>query len=116
MGSTATLATGKHYIHWHTLCATTFFVLTILACLYNTLMCYLVSRKVHSFENGTMIVKYILTALLTVWLYLALFYHSPNKNFGNIVEYALAYLILAYIFLIGYDLKNFMLDYELELN
>lgn len=58
-----------------------------------------------------MLVKYLLSILLAVWLYEALYAKSPNKNFGNIVEYTLAFLILGYICVMGYDMRNFKLDY-----
>lgn len=114
MGSTATLDTGKHNTKWHVRCASSFFLLSIMACLYNTLVCCLIQRISNCFSRGSMIVRYALSALLAVWLYLALFAHSPNKNFGNIVEYTLAFLILGYVILMGYDMRSYKLDYELK--
>lgn len=114
MGSTATLDTGKHRTDWHQTCATTFFVLTILASLYNTFISVVVYRKSKGFTKGGMLVKYLLTFLLFVWLCLALFYKSPNRYFGNIVEYTLAYLILGYVALIGYDMKDWRMAYEVN--
>lgn len=114
MGSTATLDTGKHNMKWHTTCATSFFILTILACLYNTFISVMVQRKTRAFKKGGLYVKYFITMLMVVWLYLALFYKSPNKYFGNIVEYTLAYLILAYVAVIGYDMKDWRMEYQLQ--
>lgn len=114
MGSTATLDTGKHNTDWHVKCATSFFVLTIVASLYNTFITYMVQKNTRSFNRVGLYAKYIVSAFLAVWLYLALFYKSPNKNFGNIVEYTLAYLILAYQLIIAYDMKDWNLQYELS--
>lgn len=73
----------------------------------------MVEKNSRSFNRVALYVKYIISALLAVWLYLALFYKSPNKDFGNIVEYTLAYLILAYQLIIAYDMKDWNLQYEL---
>jgi hypothetical protein len=113
MGSTATLDTGKHNTGWHVKCATSFFLLTIFACLYNTFVSIMVQRTSHCFSRLSMVAKYILSALLAVWLYLALYSKNPNKNFGHVVEYVLAFLILGYVYVIGYDMRDFRLDYDL---
>lgn len=74
----------------------------------------MVQRKTRAFKKGGLYVKYLVTMLMVVWLYLALFYKSPNKYFGNIVEYTLAYLILAYVAVIGYDMKDWRMEYQLQ--
>lgn len=38
MGSTANIDTGKQNMHWHTACASSFFVTTLIAQMLNTLM------------------------------------------------------------------------------
>lgn len=73
----------------------------------------MVQRTSHCFSRLSMVAKYILSALLAVWLYLALYSKNPNKNFGNVVEYVLAFLILGYVYVIGYDMRDFRLDYDL---
>jgi hypothetical protein len=73
----------------------------------------MVQKNTQSFEKGAIIAKYILTASILVCALLPTFY-SHHPNIGNVVEYELAYLILGYVFLLGYDMRHFNLDYELE--
>ena len=42
MGNTATIDTGKINTKWHTTCATTFFIFTLVAQVYNTIIYWLI--------------------------------------------------------------------------
>ena len=46
MGSTANLDTGRTHPKWHTFCASKFFIFTLLALIYNTVLYSIVHSKI----------------------------------------------------------------------
>lgn len=114
MAASATIDTGDYKNRPHVICAVVFFLATIIACIYNTLLCIIVHIKTKQFSKTNIWLKVIVSGMLFIWMMLALFYKSPYKYFGNVAEYSMTYLILAYILLLGRDMNKFILDYELK--
>ncbi len=115
MGSTATLDTGKHDVKLHVKCATSFFLLTIFASIYNTFVSVIVEIRTHSFGIVSTVLKVVLSVLMAIWVYLDLTKgEQTNSTFGNIAEYTLAFLILGYVLVIAWDLRKFRLEYTLN--
>ena len=63
MGSTANIDTGKQNMHWHTACASSFFVTTLIAQMLNT---FIFMKLLYSFNavNKTLVYCKILQLLL----------------------------------------------------
>jgi hypothetical protein len=72
MGSTANIDTGKSNGKWHTFCASNFFVFTILAQIYNTVIFWIVSQKIQAVNKNNLYLKLFVLALLAIQLIIAL--------------------------------------------
>ena len=71
MGSTALIDTGHENMHWHQNCAKVFFILTIIAQLYNTVV-YAHLWYTHGVVNKLgVIFKLILAFLFIIQIYLS---------------------------------------------
>jgi hypothetical protein len=114
MAASATIDTGVYKNHFHVICAVVFFLTTIIACAYKTIICLVVYFTTHHISKLNVILKTIVGGTLVIWTLLVLFYKSPNKYFTEIAEYSMTYLILAYVMLMSWDMKKFVLDYELN--
>lgn len=114
MGASATIDTGVYKNKIHVICAVVFFLMTIWACIYNTLICLVIWRTKGTMSQLNVTLKTIVSFSLFVWMMLALFLKHQPKNFTVVAEYSMTYLILAYVALIGHDLKDFVLDYQLN--
>lgn len=114
MAASATIDTGVYKNHIHVICAVVFFLGTIWACIFDTLICLVIWRTKQTISQLNVTLKVIVSMSLFVWMILAIFYKSPYRYFTEVAEYSMTYLILAYALLIGRDLKGFVLDYELK--
>ena len=79
-GNTATIDTGRMNEKWHVTCAGTFFLLTILACLYNTVIFWIIYLNIKTVKVWSLIVKTILSVGLIVQAYL-------DVNSGSLDSY-----------------------------
>lgn len=119
--STAAIDTGRTFKHLHNWCASSFFVFTILSCLYNTYICYVLYSKTGKIGRISMYVKIVFVVAFVVQLVLgsqAGFYENfweymaVRSDLGIALEYTLAFTILGYILSMSYDLKNFKYIYR----
>jgi len=72
MGSTANIDTGKANGKWHGFCASNFFVFTILAQIYNTVIFWIVSEKIQTVSKNNLYLKLFVLGLLIVQLLIAI--------------------------------------------
>lgn len=114
MAASTTIDTGEYKNKPHVICAVIFFLTTIIACIYNTLLSIIVRRKTKKLSRLNIYAKVIVSGMLFIWMMLALFYKSPYKYFGNVAEYSMTFLILAYILILGWDMDEYILDYQLN--
>lgn len=123
MGSTANLDTGKRHNSWHTSCASSFFVLTLVAQIYNTVICCLVRLKIKTISLNNLYFKLVLFALNMVQYYIStnygaigLFNYDADKSLGNDVdkflEWTLTLTVILGFYSIGLDCDNFKFEYE----
>lgn len=120
MGSTANIDTGHRNEHWHTTCASVFFVGTGLASFYNTFVATVLYRY-GVISKKDYAPKLIISILLAIQVYISsthgttggTFASGPlNDNLDHILEYTAAFTILFYIYLIGLDVRKYNLVYE----
>ena len=72
MGSTANIDTGKGNGKWHTFCASNFFIFTILAQIYNTVIFWIVSEKIQTVSKNNLYLKFFVLGLLIIQLLVSL--------------------------------------------
>jgi hypothetical protein len=72
MGSTANLDTGKRHPTWHTFCASRFFIFTVLALIYNTVLYCIVHIKIKTVNVTNLYFKLALMAAMIVQLLISL--------------------------------------------
>ena len=118
--NTATIDTGKMNEKLHVACAGSFFLLTILACLYNTFvysMIYLEKKRVIG--SWALVAKLVLSAALILQAYLdvtsqAFYSYEAYKssNLAHYLEFTLAFTVLGYFFVMGFDLKGYQMVYK----
>ena len=70
MGSTANIDTGRTHPKWHGHCAVSFFVFTVLALIYNTVIYYIVRSKIGIISQGNLYFKLILLVLTVIQVYI----------------------------------------------
>jgi len=68
MGSTANIDTGIGNGDWHVACASNFFIFTLVAQLYNTIICWIVYSEIKTISKINLYFKSVLIALLVVQL------------------------------------------------
>jgi uncharacterized membrane protein len=85
MCSTALLDTGVQRVHWHVICATSFFFLASGAVVYNTFISTVIYLKTKGFSKTNLTIKYIIAISVIIWVLLALFYKTSSKTFGNVL-------------------------------
>jgi len=66
MGSTANIDTGKSNGKWHGFCASNFFLFTILAQIYNTVIFWIVSEKIQTINKNNLYLKLFVLVLLAI--------------------------------------------------
>lgn len=79
MGSTANLDTGKKNPKWHTFCASRFFIFTIVALIYNTVIYCIVYKKIKKVSLPNLYFKLALLAAMILQLYISLIYGSSTE-------------------------------------
>lgn len=72
MGSTANIDTGKSNGKWHGFCASNFFIFTILAQIYNTVIFWIVNEKIQTVSKSNLYLKIFVLVLLIIQLLIAL--------------------------------------------
>jgi len=114
MGSTASIDTGIRNQHWHTRCASTFFVFTFIAQTYNTIICCIVRYKIKTISLTNVYMKLILLALNLIQFYISnhhgaigLFNFELNQSLGNdmdkLIEWTFTFTILTGFYSIALD-------------
>jgi hypothetical protein len=68
MGSTANIDTGKMNEDWHSTCASTFFIFTLIAQLYNTIIYWLIYNKIKTINYTNLLYKSFVIFLLVLQL------------------------------------------------
>ena len=118
-GNTATIDTGRMNEKWHVTCAGTFFVLTILACLYNTILFWIIYLKIKTVKLWSLILKTILSVGLILQAYLDVesgslgSYESfKSSDLAHYLEFTLAFTLLGYFAVMGADLRGFKMVYR----
>ncbi len=66
MGSTANIDTGKMNGHWHSTCASNFFIITLITQFLNTIMYAVLSTKIKSINHKNLLFKYFLILLVVI--------------------------------------------------
>jgi hypothetical protein len=74
MGSTANIDTGKRNGKWHTFCASKFFIFTLVALLYNTVIYSIVHFKIGKVSTKNLYFKIALAAAMVLQLYISIHY------------------------------------------
>ena len=115
--NTATIDTGYMNTHLHVLCAGCFFLFTIIACIYNTLIYWVIYLHIKSINFVSLIIKTILVLGMIIQIYLNeegfLSYDEfTNSDLAHYIEFTLAFTILGYFLIMGYDLKGFKMIYR----
>lgn len=118
-GSTATIDTGIMNMDLHVMCAGHFFILTIISCLYNTVVFVGVYRATKLITKASVVIKVTLSVLLIYQVYLSATktagiyaFGTDNSDLSHILEYTLAFSCLGYVLSYAYDLKDFKLAYR----
>jgi hypothetical protein len=90
MGSTANIDTGKRDGKWHTFCASKFFIFTLVAQIYNTVVCSIVYSKIKTLSRVNLYCKQGLVGLMLVQLYISTSYgggvFEEEKEFGSVIN------------------------------
>ena len=118
MGSTANLDTGKHNTNWHVFCAGNFFVWSIFSVWYHTYISVVLYTKAKAGEKIPTIIKVVLSILILIQVVMDanaheedFLQHRVRSNLSNILEYTLAFSLLAFFLLFAYDLRKFKMAY-----
>eukprot|EP00919_Chromeraceae_sp_WS-2016_P011642 GHVR01027203.1.p1 GENE.GHVR01027203.1~~GHVR01027203.1.p1 ORF type:complete len:130 (-),score=0.69 GHVR01027203.1:42-431(-) len=109
MGSTALIDTGIMNVHLHVMCASTFFVFTLIAQLYNTILCWIIHQKTNKLSVTILWVKTFLVVVIFIQIYVSITYGNDVNKF---IEWSLAYTIIFGFFVMAQDLKQFIFVYE----
>jgi hypothetical protein len=70
MGSTANIDTGRTHPKWHGHCAVSFFVFTVLALIYNTVIYCVVRTKIGIVSLNNLYFKLVLLLLTVIQFYI----------------------------------------------
>ena len=121
MGSTANLDTGIRNGKWHTFCASRFFIFTLFAQIYNTVLCGIVYSKIKTISRTNLYVKYVLVLSYFVQLYISLKYGEDlwsedrsglNSVVGKILEWTLTFCVVGMFYSMGADCQHFEFVFE----
>ena len=118
MGSTATIDSGRMNENLHELCARSFFVCTLVAQAYNTVICTILHQNTGAISQASLITKYVLFVLLLVQLIASTTgdfweeYESPNSR-AQFLEWTLTATVILGFYSIGRDCRKFSFVYEL---
>lgn len=88
--STATIDTGRMDMKLHVKSAGFFFIFNIIACITNTILCYILYKQTKKVATVSIVVKIILSILLLYQLYLELtkasgFLERDNSDLSHIL-------------------------------
>ena len=119
MGSTANIDTGKRNGKWHTFCASRFFILTLVALIYNTVIYCIVHSKVGKVNVPNLYFKLGLVAAMLLQLYISLQYGlqmETDHDFNSvnvILEWTLTLTVVANFYSMSIDVEKFKFVYEM---
>lgn len=122
MMSTACIDTGHMFELLHDVCATSFFIVTFFAQIYNTVIVIKIQKICKAFSQSNIYFKYVLLAVLAVQLF---FNFAPSvlsqcetagdaevmDNKSNFYEWTLTTTIISMFMSIGLDAGRFDLVY-----
>jgi hypothetical protein len=124
MGSTATIDTGKMNNDWHVTCASTFFVLTLIAQIYNTIIGWIIYSNIKTISLSNLYFKTFLVVLVGVQLWISNHFgevhsvghmdNSIGNDWDKFVEWSLTSTIMSGFYAMALDMKNFIYVYELD--
>ena len=109
MGSTANLDTGKRHPGWHTFCASRFFIFTVLALIYNTVLYCIVHIKIGVFSVANLYFKLVIVALLFIQAYISVNYgvslygKTSENSVGVFLDWTLTLTVIANYYSMGLD-------------
>jgi len=121
MGSTANIDTGKRNGHWHTSCASSFFIFTLIALIYNTAISWIVYSNIKTLSKINLYFKTAIFASMLIQLLLSNIYGEigllgEDKSLGNnmdkILEWSLTVTVILNFYSIGIDTKHFKFVYD----
>jgi hypothetical protein len=114
MMSTACIDTGHMFELLHDVCATSFFIVTFFAQIYNTVIVIDIQKKCNAFSQINMYVKYAILGILAVQLaesftsgYGLTGYVTANDNKSNFLEWTLTTTLISMFMSIGFDGSRF---------
>ena len=118
MGNTANLDTGYQNTKLHVFCAGRFFIFTILAQIYNTIIVALLSKKTKLISKWNLYLKYFVLILFLLqvidsaikgisWLE----FSGENSDKGKFLEWTMTATVIIMFMSIGYDANRFELGY-----
>lgn len=122
MGSTANLDTGKRHPKWHSFCASHFFIFTVGAQIYNTVVYLLVRSKIGKISKENNYFKIILLVLMVVQLLVSIKYgvyevettEEVGSVIGKILEWTLTITVIMGFYSMSLDVGNFKFVYEMS--
>lgn len=83
MGSTANIDTGVMDGQWHGACASAFFIFTLIAQLYNTVVGWLIYEKIKTISVNVLYFKVFLIVLLVIQLLISSAYGTGSQVYGG---------------------------------
>ncbi len=113
MGSTANLNTGRHNEDWHTHCASSFFIFTLIAQFYNTFISWVVYLNTKAISKNVLYAKTVLAAFVVIQIIYSTQYGQErsfgltDENLGNdvdkFIEWTLALTVLFGFYIMSLD-------------
>lgn len=121
MGNTATIDTGKMNEKLHEFCASKFFIVTLIAQIYNTYICTDLQRKTHAISRTNLYLKYFVLFMLILQiidssikgegpLFEERFAVGSDKD--KFLEWTLTATVISNFLSIGLDVSKFEFVYE----
>ncbi len=111
MGVTATIDTGMMNESWHELVTRQFFVLSILAQIYNVIICSIFSRISLSISVWNLYVKYFVILLFVMQLAdgaaVEYFMGRIESDKTKLLEWTMTATVISMFVSIGFDVNQF---------
>jgi len=119
MGSTANIDTGKERGDWHSFCASTFFVFTLIAQIYNTTICTMIYLRIKVLSLANVVFKLILLVLIVlqvIWSSSVSTWEEyqnqiPNSK-GQFFEWTITFTVILGFYSMALDCQNFKFVYQ----
>ena len=118
MVNTATIDTGHMNEHLHEWCASSFFIISFFAQVYNVVIVVDLQNRTQAFSQPNIYLKYFILAMLALQLTDSVAvgqgltgYVVPNDDKGNFLEWTLTATIISMFLSIGIDCSRFELVY-----